>query len=139
MITVGGRTLPESEERIVRSELIDGHHVPLPFACDGCSGGCPDTWPPGLPPEQRIPIYLACVVHDASPPYDEHSYGFWKRAWLRLRADVTLVLNWWMVGELYAERMTEWSWFHKRTWGASMVLLYVGLRWGGWVAYWRSR
>jgi hypothetical protein len=138
VISVCGRVLPEVEERIVRSELLDGSYVPSPFTCDGCSGGCPDTWPLGYPPERRIPLYLACVVHDASPPYDEKHYGFWRRAWLRLRADATLVLNWWMVGELYGDTVATWPWYHRYTWGASMVGLYLGLRWGGWVAYWRS-
>lgn len=135
MIRVGGVELDPWEERIVREELLGGWRIPAEASCDGCSGGCPDTWPKWRPLEQRMPLRLACVVHDFEPRYEGGRFrSFWHRAAARWDADGRLRHNWRRLPELapLRARFEAWSWWERWLYRVLTGAGYRALRLSGW-------
>jgi hypothetical protein len=136
VIVVNGETLPEWEERIIREELVGGWRVPAEAECDGCSGGCPDSWPKWRPREERIFTRAGCVVHDFERRYEGGRFrSFWHRAAARWDADGRLRLNWRRLPEIepYRSRFAAWKWWERWLYFLLTSVGYRALRLAGWI------
>lgn len=138
MIRVSGDVLPPWEERLIR-ELEGGERIPPNAECDGCSGGCPDTWPLWRPMRERIFVRDACVVHDFEPRYEGAGFAsFWHRAAARWEADGRLRRNWRKLPELepYRTRFAAWNGWERKGYMGHVSVWSRVLRLIGWVAVW---
>lgn len=139
MIRISGEVLPPWEERLIRERLEGGGRVPPVADCDGCSGGCPDSWPPWRPMRERIYTRDACAVHDFHPRYEGGTFpSLWHRAAARWEGDGELRRNWRKLPELepYRTRFAAWHGWERRAYMRRARLWYWLLRGFGWLAAW---
>lgn len=142
MIECAGETLPAWEERIVREELEGGDRLPTRWRCDGCSGGCPDSFPPWRRVAERIMVRDGCAIHDAEDAYGGAGArvpifpSCWHRAAARWEADRRLGRNWRRLPELapYAERFAAWRPWERWAYRLATRVGFRGLRVLGWLA-----
>lgn len=143
IVVKGDGPLAPSVERVARefaAELnatraeADRVVIPEETEIDGCSGGCPDYWPPHYGAKRGLPLVAYCAVHDHEVSNEPGAADLAVGEFLRLRLVANLALRegWSRAPRDFPDRWRRlprrykalywpairWAWFRLHRWGS---------------------